>query len=616
LALAIARLRRRSERGNVLSFADKSAQSPAMKILLLSRYFVTLAGLVTAFAAVAQNQAPEPPSGLTRKTVVAFKSEGVAAANPLAVDAGFRILKRGGSAVDAAIAVQLVLGLVEPQSSGIGGGAFALVHDGKSRKLRAYDGRETAPANATSTRFIGRDGLPWKFSDAVNSGKSVGVPGTVALLASMHKRHGKLAWKTLFEPAIELAETGFAVSPRLHEVVKVDRFLKGDSVAREYFYNADGESWPVGHTLRNPAYAATLRDIAANGAKAFYTGATADAIVAASRQYEDAMKRGDLTHTDLANYQVIERSPVCSTYRALKVCGFPPPSSGGIAIAQMLAALERHPMSAWRPNSVEAVHALSEAGRLAFADRGKYVADPDFVNVPPGLTDAGYMQSRGDLIHLGTSMKRAEPGVPPGLKAASASGGSINLTGTSHISVVDRRGNAVSMTTTIEDIFGARKMVSGFLLNNELTDFSMLPEEKGVPVANRVQAGKRPRSSMAPTIVYDRKGNVFIVVGSPGGSAIINYVAKTLVALIDWKLDPQAAIDLPNFGSRNGPTELEKGTVLESLKSPLESRGHSVNVMDFTSGLQALQRTYDANGKPNGWRGGADPRREGIVIGR
>jgi gamma-glutamyltranspeptidase / glutathione hydrolase len=596
--------------------ADHLAESLAMNILLLSRYFAVIAGLVTAFVAGAQNQAPEPPSGTTKKAVVSFKSEGVAAANPLAVEAGFTVLKRGGSAVDAAIAVQLVLGLVEPQSSGIGGGAFALVHDGKSGKLRAYDGRETAPANAAPTRFIGSDGLGWKFTDAVNSGKSIGVPGTVALLASMHKRHGKLAWKSLFEPAIALAEMGFAVSPRLHEVVKADRFLKSDPAAREYFYNGNGESWPVGHTLKNAAYAATLRDIAARAAHAFYTGASADAIVAASRQYDDASKRGDLTHTDLANYQVIERSPVCSIYRKLKVCGFPPPSSGGIAIAQMLAALERHPMSAWKPNSVDAVHAISEAGRLAFADRGKYVADPDFVDVPMGLTDATYMKSRGDLIDLTTSMKRAEAGVPPGLKTSSASDASINITGTSHISVVDRWGSAVSMTTTIEDIFGARKMVNGFLLNNELTDFSMLPEEKGVPIANRVQAGKRPRSSMAPTIVYDRNGRVFIVVGSPGGSAIINYVAKTLVGLIDWKLDPQAAIDLPNFGSRNGPTELEKGTVLESLKSPLESRGHSVNVMDFTSGLQALQRTYDASGKPNGWRGGADPRREGIVIGR
>jgi gamma-glutamyltranspeptidase / glutathione hydrolase len=586
-----------------------------MKNLPLLRYFVAAAGLVTVSCVAAQNQAPEPPSGIAKKAMVSFKSQGVAAANPLAVEAGYAMLKLGGSAVDAAIATQLVLGLVEPQSSGIGGGAFALVHEGKSKKIRAYDGRETAPAAATPTRFIASDGLPWKFPDAVNSGKSVGTPGTVALLAALHNKHGKLAWKTLFDPAIELAEKGFRVSPRLHEVVKVDRFLKNDPAARAYFFNANGESWPIGHALKNPAYANTLRAIATRGAAAFYSGEIADAMVNAVRAYEDVNRRGDLTQTDLASYQTMERSPVCSRYRSMKVCGFPPPSSGGIAIAQMLAALERHPMSSWLPNSVEAVHAISEAGRLAFADRGKYVADPDFIDVPPGLTDAAYMKSRGDLIDLTTSMKRAEAGTPPRLKVASASDASVNLTGTSHISVVDRWGNAVSMTTTIEDIFGARKMVNGFLLNNELTDFSMLPEEKGVTIANRVQAGKRPRSSMAPTIVYDHKGNVAIVVGSPGGSAIINYVAKTLVAMIDWKLDPQAAIDLPNFGSRNGPTELEKGTALEALKAPLEARGHSVNIIDFTSGLQALQRTYDAKGKPNGWRGGADPRREGMVIG-
>ncbi len=586
-----------------------------MKHFLLSNYFVVAAGIVTTNFAFARNQAPEPPSGVLKKSVVVFKSQGVAAANPLAVEAGFAMLKRGGSAVDAAIATQLVLGLVEPQSSGIGGGAFALVHEGKSKKLRAYDGRETAPAAATPTRFISKDGLPWKFSDAVNSGKSVGTPGTVALLSTLHKKHGKLPWKVLFEPAIELADKGFPVSPRLREVVKVDRFLKTDPTARVYFFNADGQSWPIGHALKNPAYANTLRAIAQRGASAFYSGDIADAIVNAVRSYDDASQRGDLTQTDLANYRVMERAPVCTKYRGSKVCGFPPPSSGGIAIAQMLAALERHPMSSWKPNSIEAIHVISEAGRLAFADRGKYIADPDFIDVPRGLTDAAYMKSRGDLIDLTRSMKRAEPGVPPGLKTASASDASVNFTGTSHISAVDRWGNAVAMTTTIEDIFGARKMVNGFLLNNELTDFSMLPEEKGIAIANRIQAGKRPRSSMAPTIVYDRRGNVSIVAGSPGGSAIINYVAKTLVAMIDWKLDPQAAIDLPNFGSRNGPTELEKGSVLEVLKAPLEAKGHSVNIIDFTSGLQALQRTYDAKGRPSGWRGGADPRREGMVIG-
>jgi gamma-glutamyltranspeptidase / glutathione hydrolase len=558
--------------------------------------------------------APEPSTGLYKKSLVTFKTQGVAAANPLAVEAGFAMLKQGGSAVDAAIATQLVLGLVEPQSSGIGGGAFALVHEGKTKKLRTYDGRETAPAAAQPNRFIGADGLPMKFYDAVISGKSVGTPGTVALLAAMHKKHGKLAWKKLFGPAIELAEKGFPVSPRLHEVVKVDRFLKDDPAARAYFFNEKGESWPIGYSLKNPEYAKTLRAIAANP-RAFYEGEIADAMVAAVRDYADVAKRGDLTHTDLANYQVMERDPICFSYRAKKLCSMPAPSSGGIAIAQMLAAVERFPIDKWTAGSIDAVHALAEAGRLAYADRAQYVADPDFIDVPKGLLDPGYMKSRSALIDMTKSMKRAEPGTPPGMKVALGADPNAALTGTSHISIVDKFGNAVSMTTTIEDIFGARKMVRGFLLNNELTDFSMRFEENGKPVANRVQAGKRPRSTMAPTIVYDNKGNPEIITGSPGGSSIANYVLKTLVGMIDWKLDPQTAINLANFGSRNGPTELEKGTPLEALKAPLEARGHAVSIIDLTSGLQALQRTYNARGKPTGWRGGADPRREGMVIG-
>jgi gamma-glutamyltranspeptidase / glutathione hydrolase len=557
---------------------------------------------------------PEPSTGLYTKSLVSFKSQGVAAANPLAVEAGFAMLKQGGSAVDAAIATQLVLGLVEPQSSGIGGGAFVLVHDGKTKKLRAYDGRETAPAAATASRFIGKDGLPMKFHDAAVSGRSVGTPGTVALLETLHKRQGKLPWKKLFEPAIELAEKGFPVSPRLHEVVKVDRFLKDDPVARAYFFNDKGESWPVGHPLKNPEYAKTLRAISASGAKAFYQGEIADAMVNAVRDYADVAKRGDLTQTDLAHYQVVEREPICFSYRAKKVCSMPAPSSGGVAIAQMLAALEQFPLNTgnpqWGPNTVDSVHAMAEAGRLAYADRAQYLADPDFVDVPTGLLNPAYMKSRGALIDMSKTMKRAEPGTPPGMKVALGADPTAQLTGTSHISIVDKFGNIVSMTTTIEDIFGARKMVRGFLLNNELTDFSMRAEENGKPVANRVQAGKRPRSTMAPTIVYDGNGNPEIVTGSPGGSAIANYVLKTLVGMIDWKLDPQTAINLPNVGSRNGPTELEKGTVAEPLKAALE-----VSINDFTSGVQALQRTLDAKGKPSGWRGGADPRREGIVIG-
>ncbi len=515
-----------------------------------------------------------------------------------------------------------MLGLVEPQSSGIGGGAFALVHSAnevRAKRLRAYDGRETAPAAATPERFLAADGKPMEFYSAVTSGKSIGTPGTVALLAKMHQEHGKLAWSALFAPAISLATQGFPVSPRLHTVIKLDRFLKNDAASRSYFFNATGEAHPVGYVLRNPEYSKTLAAIAERGPNAFYSGDLASAMVAAAAAGETPEQRGDLSIDDLQKYRVIERTPICSEYRGSRVCGFPAPSSGGVAIAQMLAALERFPLSNWGPNSVDSLHVISEAGRLAFADRGKYLADPDFVDQPAGLTDPAYMKSRGDLIDMKQSMKRAEPGTPPGLKTAQAADPSANLTGTSHISTVDRWGNAVSMTTTIEDIFGARRMVGGFMLNNELTDFSMLPSEKRgdtfEQIANRVQPGKRPRSSMAPTIVYDAKGRVSIVAGSPGGSAIIPYVTKTLIGLIDWNLDPQTAIDLPNFGSRNGPTELEAGTALESMKDALEARGHSVRLIDFTSGIQALQRTYSKGGNPTGWRGGADPRREGAVRG-
>lgn len=571
---------------------------------------LALATLLWASSLFAQDQAPEAATGLTQKQGFSFKREGIAAANPLAVEAGYAMLRKGGTAVDAAVAAQLVLGLVEPQSSGLGGGTFMLVHDGKRRHLTTYDGRETAPAAATPERFIGADGLPLKFYDAVVGGKAVGVPGTVALLAASHKKHGKLPWKTLFGPAIALAEQGFPVSPRLHGQLKGERFLKNDPASRAYFYNPAGEPWPVGYALKNPDYAATLKAIADQGAAAFYQGEIAGDIVRAARAHANA---SDITEADLAAYRVAEREPVCGQYRSMRVCGMGPPSSGGIAVAQILAFIERFPLSQWGPNSADSVHVISEAGRLAFADRNRYLADPDFVAIPGGLLDPAYLKSRGDLIDRKQSMKRAEPGSPPGAKLALADDQSPEFAGTSHLSIIDRYGNAVSMTTTVENQFGARIFVRGFLLNNELTDFSFVPQENGALVANRIAAGKRPRSSMAPTIVYDRRGRPVIVAGSVGGSAIINDVAKSLIAMLDWGLSPQAAADLPNFGSRNGPTELEQGTRFEALKPALEKRGHSVVLLEFASGLHILER--DVTSKLRGWRGGADPRREGIVLG-
>jgi len=572
---------------------------------------VSVACLVVGAQAVAQNQAPERPSGWTDKAPVTARHWMVAAANPLAVDAGYRILKQGGNAVDAAIAVQLVLGLTEPQSSGLGGGAFMLLHDAKTNKLIAYDGRETAPAAATPDRFM-KDGKPMSFYDAVVGGKSVGVPGTVRLLETVHRQHGRMKWVDLFATAIALAQGGFAVSPRLNAMVATEKYLDQPR-AKAYFLGADGKPLPVGTVLKNPAYAATLRKLAAGGADAFYSGEIARDVVDTANTHPT--NPGDLTLADLANYKVKVREAVCDSYREYRVCGMPLPSSGGLTVLQMLKMLEPYDLRAMGPASFWSVHFMSEAGRLAYADRGVYEADPAFYTPPAGLLDETYLLSRSALIKSDSSMGRAKPGNPPekiapARKVAYGEDTALEFPSTSHISIVDKYGNAVAMTTTIEDAFGSRLMTqSGFLLNNELTDFSFAPTEDGKPVANRVEAGKRPRSSMSPTIIYDKAGRVVIVAGSPGGSAIINYVAKTLIGIIDWDLNPQAAIALPNFGSRNGPTELEKDTSIVVLEPKLKALGADVRVMDHTSGLQAIQRTN------TGWIGGADPRREGIVKG-
>ena len=532
----------------------------------------------------------------------------VAAANPLAVEAGLKMLEKGGSAADAMIATQLVLNLVEPASSGIGGGAFLLYYDAKARTLRAYDGRETAPAGATPALFVKPDGKPMEFGEARVGGRSVGVPGTPRLLEVAHVRHGKLAWKTLFEPAIELAEKGFPASPRFVKLAGDDKGLADEPGPRAYFFDADGKPKPVGTTIRNPEFAATLRAIAAKGADAFYTGEIARDIVAAVRGHRNA---GTLSLDDLAAYRVRDVEPLCGPYREWKLCGMPPSSSGGVAVLQILGALSRHDMARMRAGSAEAVHLFSEAGRLAFADRGKYVGDDRFVDVPvKGLVDPAYVAARAQLIRPEKSMGRAEAGAPGGAKMAFADDPVDEAVGTTHVSIVDAEGNAVSLTTTIETNFGSRVMARGFLLNNELTDFNFLPVEDGRLVANGVAPGKRPRSSMAPFIVFDRSGRLAMTVGSPGGSQIINYVAKALVATLDWKLDMQAAIDLPNFGSRNGPTEIEKGTALEGVQAALKAMGHEVRAIDMTSGLQGIRRTA------SGWEGGADPRREGVARGR
>ncbi len=570
-----------------------------------------VASLAAAFALLAGPLADaQPVPGVRDPSPVTSRRFMIVAANPLAVDAGYAMLARGGSAVDAAIAAQLVLGLVEPQSSGLGGGGFMLVHDAASRRLTAYDGRETAPAAAKPDRFLDREGKPLRFIDAVVGGRSVGVPGTVALLGATHRAHGRLPWADLFAPAIALSEQGFAVSPRLAALLAGTRM--GNDRARSYFERATGEPLRAGDTLRNLAYARTLRTLAAQGAGAFYGGDIASDVVATANSA--AAHPGDLVADDLARYRIKVRAPVCGPYRGYRVCGMPLPSSGGPTVLQMLAMLEPHDLSAMGPASFWSTHFIAEAGRLAYADRGAYMADPDFVAPPPGLLDPRYLRERSAAIRPMSTLGRAAPGVPPApVEARAAAAGvheGLELASTSHLSVVDARGNVVSYTTTIENAFGSRLMTEGgFLLNNELTDFSFRAVDDGKPVANRVEAGKRPRSSMAPTIVYDARGRVCLVTGSPGGSSIINYVVKMLVGVIDWKLAPQAAIALPNFGSRNGPTELERGTDVARLADKLAALGHEVAVIELSSGAHAIGRTR------KGWIAGADPRREGSARG-
>ena len=569
---------------------------------------------------------PEGGSGWTDKPGWATEKFAVAAANPLATDAGYQVLKAGGNAIDAAVAVQMVLSLVEPQSSGIGGGAFLLHSSG--RELVAWDGRETAPAAATEKLFIGADGKPMPFYDGVVGGRSVGVPGTVRMLYQAHRAHGRLPWAQLIQPAIQLAEQGFQVSPRLATMLANEKHLIKDPVAAKYFYDAAGKPWPVGHVLKNPELAEVLRGIAARGSAALLQGPVAQAIVDKVTRHANP---GKLTLADLANYQPKRRAPLCHDLAAagktVEVCGFPPPSSGAIAIGQILGILAQTPGAAMKPDAAglptaDWLHYYTEAARLAFADRAQYVADPDFVQPPGGswlsLLDPAYLKSRAALIGA-QSLKVAQPGQPGAVKTSFAPMPEQPEYGTSHISIVDAHGNALAMTTTIEDAFGARQMVKGFLLNNELTDFSFAPTgADGQPIANRVQPGKRPRSSMAPTLVFEKnadgsRGPLLMSGGSPGGALIIHYTAKTLHGVLNWGLTPQQAINLPNFGSTNGPSLLEEKKFPPATVEALRTRGAEVREMNMTSGLQAITRA-NVHGKPM-WLGGADPRREGVVLG-
>ena len=575
----------------------------------MKRLILSLALIATPLAAQEAVQ-PEKTFALDPKPAVTGSTYMVAAAHPLAVQAGEAVLQGGGTAADALVAVQLALNLVEPQSSGIGGGAFLLYWDAGTRRLTSLDGREKAPAAATPEYWLGEDGQPLGWWNAVVGGRSVGVPGTLKLLEEAHDRWGQRNWAGLVRPIAGMAERGFEISPRLESsIAGATTTGLGDFPAtRAYFLNEDGTAKRAGTTLRNPAFARTLRSVAARKSTALHHGPLAGEIVAAVKTEKNP---GILTLSDLAGYDVIERAPVCAPYRGHEVCGMGPPSSGGLTVGQILMLLEHFDMAAYAPGSgreAEGRHLLAEAMKRAYADRGLYMADSDYVRMPGGLLDPAYMTQRAQGISRTLAGGTAEPGNPPWREAALWSPDTDpERPGTSHIVIRDAYGNAASMTTTIETGFGSRVMVGGFLLNNELTDFSRAPEADGRPIANRVEGGKRPRSSMAPTIVL-KDGKPVLLIGSPGGSRIIAYVAQSLVAILDWNLPLADALALPHTLNRNGDkTDVEEGA--EGLAAGLEAIGHTVNIRNLNSGLHAIRIDGET------LTGAADPRREGVALG-
>ncbi len=530
----------------------------------------------------------------------------VSAAHPLAAQAGAEILRAGGTAVDAAIAVQAALTLVEPQSSGIGGGAFLLHYRKADGRIDAYDGRETAPAALDPGQFLKDDGTARSFRDAAAGGKAVGVPGVIRMLEQAHAEHGRLPWRRTFAPAIELATGGFRVTPRLNRMIGRATGLADFPAARAYFLTPDGAPPPIGSVLRNPALADTLRRIAAGGAAAFYESEIAADIARAVRAA--ARNPGAMTRADIAGYRAKKRDVLCRPYRVWRVCGMPPPTSGGIAVHQILGLLERFPSARVAPGAPEAVHLFAEAMRLAYADRARYVGDPDFVDVPvDGLLDSAYLAGRAAQISADRRMERVSPGKPRGVQDAYAPGGEAAYPSTSHFAVVDGDGNAVSMTTTVERAFGSYILVRGFLLNNQLTDFAFRPRRDGRVVANAAAPGKRPRSSMSPTLIFDAEGRLFAAFGSPGGRRIIGYVAKTVVGLLDGGLPMQKAIDLPNIAIGRDAIEIEPKAG-EAVVAGLRARGHTVRIRALVSGLHGIRIAK------RGFDGGADARREGVVM--
>ncbi|MBV6632883.1 MAG: gamma-glutamyltransferase [Alphaproteobacteria bacterium] len=547
----------------------------------------------------------------------------VVTAHPIASQVGMAMLAAGGSAADAAVAIQTVLTLVEPQSSGLGGGAFALHWRADQLLLDSYDGRETAPMSAAGDLFLKDDGDPMPFWDAVIGGRSVGTPGTVRLLERLHQDHGRIDWEILLQPAIGLAETGFPISPRLHASIDAAQGLFDDSVTAAYFFGLDGRPRPVGHILKNQPYADLLTRIAREGGDAFYKGPIAEDIV--EKVQGHPVNPGLLSIEDMAAYRAVRRAPVCGLFRVYRVCGMGPPSSGGLTVGQILgiydaATMAKGPAGAnLVPGGSVSDHIYAEASRLAYADRGQYMADADYVSVPEkALLDPDYLAQRAALIDLVGAMDgRAEAGEYPATQMAAMAGadGTQKDHGTTHFTVVDADGNIVSYTGSIESAFGSRQMVHGILLNNQLTDFSFRPmDEAGKPIANRVEPGKRPRSSMAPTIVFDHLYHPTLAIGSPGGSRIIGYVARAILHILDGGLSPAEAVAQPHIGNRNSKTEIEQGAAGDPFAQGLALKGHEVVRPSMVSGLHAIQFQRDAEGNMR-LVGGADPRREGHVVG-
>lgn len=589
----------------------------------IARVFFTLTLGAALIACADQDQNAAPQQGAVTVETPVEKRFFIASANPYATEAGADILRRGGSAVDAAIATQAVLGLVEPQSSGLGGGAFMLHFDPGKGTFETYDGREMAPASATPDRFLKADGTPMSFREAVSGGLSVGVPGVVRMLELAHREHGTMAWAEPWQSAATLADEGFEVSARLNGLLDRFSFLKQSPAAAAYFYDPEGVAHPVGYRLKNPAYASTVRTIASDGADGFYTGDIARAIVEA---VNTAPKPGGMTLEDIASYRAIIRAPVCGAYRGYEICSMAPPSSGGVTTLQILMQLERFDMAGAGSGSVEALHLLLESSRLAFADRGKYLADQDQSAAAGGLTQealiAGllnppYIDARSQLIDPAIAAAQVEAGDPSqyvvdaraGQWDGYAPGQSPEPPSTSHFTIVDGDGRVVSMTTTVESVFGSNQMAGGMILNNQLTDFSFIPVRNGVAVANAVAPGKRPRSSMSPVVVFDQDGALWSALGSPGGPAIIGYVVKTLLALIDWEMSMQEAIDLPHIVIPRGGAFLEKDGFDEQIITSLEGLGHRITQRPLTSGLHGFRINKDGS-----YDGGADRRREGTWV--